>query len=318
VNPVHVDESNRPHQRPDRDAPSCEEIDIRTADGWSLRADVREPRPVPVGTAVLAHAVMSRRSSFDRPENGGLGRFLVDRGWRVVSFDFRAHGDSRPRADEGAAYSYDDLVRSDLPTVHAFARSCGRRGEPVVLVGHSLGGHAALAAQGCQLVDFDAIVAIATNVWLRELEPSGAVWVAKRAALRAAVEVTRRLGRFPARALRLGSDDEARGYVEDVARFARTGAWSSADGQADYLASLGRCRVPLLPIVSDGDRIECTPESGARFAAHLGARCEVVRVGRRDDGGRAPGHMGLVTSGGVSSVWARAEAWMRRAAVGAP
>lgn len=293
---------------------SHEAIDIRTADGWSLRADVHEPAQEPVGVAVLAHAMMARRSEFERPEGAGVRRMLVERGWRVVLFDFRGHGDSGPRAGEGGRWGYDDLVARDMPAVHGFARSRLRRKRPIVLVGHSLGGHVALAAQGTGLVGFDAVVSVAGNVWLRELEPSRRRWLVKRTSLAAVAAVCRRVGRFPARLLRIGSDDEARDYVEDTARFARTGRWTSADGSADYLASLARVRVPVLQVVSDGDRLECVPECGARFVARCASN-EVVRVARADDGGPPPDHMGLVTGGRIASAWDRVEAWMRRVTV---
>jgi predicted alpha/beta hydrolase len=297
-------------KRPGR---GSEEIEIRTSDGWSLRADVLEPERAPIGTAVLAHAMMARRSTFDRPAGAGLARFFAEHGWRVVSFDFRGHGDSGPGAHQGASFGYDDFVTRDLPAVHAFARSRGRPKRPVVLVGHALGGQTALAAQGAGLVAFDGVVAVGANVWLRALEPSDLRWLVKRASLATSAAIGRRLGRFPARALRLGSDDEARAHVEDVERFARSGVWASADGSVDYLSSLTRVRVPVFQMVSDGDRIECAPECGARFIAHCSGPHEVVRVAGSDDGGAPPGHMGLVTSGRIRSAWQRAETWMRSA-----
>src|SRR5579884_4279800 len=83
-----------------------EEIEIRTSDGWLLRADVYEPTDA-VGTVVLAHAWMARRSEFSRPAGSGIARFFVDRAWRVVAFDFRGHGDSR--REDTRDYGYDDL-----------------------------------------------------------------------------------------------------------------------------------------------------------------------------------------------------------------
>jgi predicted alpha/beta hydrolase len=296
-------------------APRSEAIDVRTSDGWSLRADVHEPGGAPVGIAVLAHAMMARRSEFERPKGSGVAPMLVARGWRVVSFDFRGHGDSGPTPRDGARYGYDDFVTQDLPAVYEFARSRAKRRTPVVLVGHSLGGHVGLAAQGAGLVSFDGVVGVGANVWLRDLEPLPARWLAKRAALAGIVRVSRRVGRFPARALRMGSDDETLAYFEDFDRFARTGRWTSADGAADYLGGLGTVRVPVLQLVSDGDRFACVPECGVRFAARCGGPHEVVRVRVGDDGGPPPGHMGMVTSGRIGSVWDRVEGWMRRLTV---
>jgi predicted alpha/beta hydrolase len=292
-------------------APSSEVVEVRTDDGWSLRADVDEPAGEPAGVAVLAHAMMARRSEFDRPEGAGVRRRLVARGWRVVSFDFRGHGDSGPRASEGGRYTYDDLVTRDLPAIHAFARSRDRKKRRVILVGHSLGGHVGLAAQGTGRVAFDAIVAVAANLWMPQFERSGPRRALRRLLLSAIDATARRVGRFPARALRMGSDDEARAYFEDLGRFARTGRWSSADGAVDYLASLARVTVPVLQLVSDGDRMACRPEGGALFLQRCGGPQQLLQVTRADDGGPAPGHMGLVTSGRIGRAWDGVEAWMR-------
>ena len=296
--------------------PATETIDIRTRDGWSLRADVHDPAGAPVGVAVLAHAMMARRTEFERPRGAGTAAMLVARGWRVVAFDFRGHGDSGPRAGEGARYGYDDLVARDLPAVCEFARSRARR-TAVVLVGHSLGGHAALAAQGAGLVSFDGIVGVGANVWLRELDPSRARWMLKRATLAAIVALCRPLGRFPARRFRLGSDDESRAACEDIERFARTGRWTSEDQRVDYLAGLEHVGIPVLQMVSDGDRLECTPDCGMRFIARCGGGHQVIRVSAGDDGGPPPDHMGLVTSGRAASAWDRVETWMRARVIAA-
>ena len=293
-----------------------ESMDIRTRDGWSLRADIHPPSGLPRGVAVLAHAAMARRTEFYRPRDGGLAAFLVDHGWVVIAFDFRGHGDSRPAADEGGVYAYDDFVARDLSAVCAFAREQASARVPVVVVGHSLGGHVALAAQGTGAIDVDAIVGIAAAPpFLREHEPSLARWALKRAVFVGMSALSRRTGRFPARLLRLGSDDEARACCEDFARFARTGRWESADGAVDYRASLARVRIPVLQVVSDGDRFECVPECGRRFIDCCGGPREVLRLHESDDGGRPPTHMGLVTSGRVRSAWDRIGRFMRGAPV---
>jgi predicted alpha/beta hydrolase len=171
---------------------------------------VREPEGRLVGVAVLAHAMFARRTEFERPAGSGLAPFLANRGWRTIAFDFRGHGDSGPSAADGGSWSYDDLVLGDLPAVVLCARDRAKR-VPVAVVGHSLGGHVALASQGIGRIGADAIVAIASNVWMRSLEPSRMRWALKRAMLEAIEGVCARRGYFPARALRLGSDDEASG-----------------------------------------------------------------------------------------------------------
>ena len=287
-----------------------ETLDVRTRDGWSLRADVHEPTRTLVGVAVLAHAAMARRTTFDRPEGAGAVQLLVDHGWRVIAFDFRGHGDSGPRGGQRGSWGYDELVLHDAPSVFAFAESRAVAGRPIAAVGHSLGGHVFLAAQGTGRTAFDSIVAVGASPWLRELESSTVRWLAKRAALRAALAVCRRAGRFPARAMRLGSDDESRAFFQDFEGFSREG-WRSRDRLEDYAASLANVRCPVLQIVSRGDRLLCAPDCGARFVALCGGPNAVHCVEEADGGGPPPTHMGLVTGPGVRDVWQRIERWLR-------
>ncbi len=301
----------RPSRAATTPADLLDPIEIRTDDGVALRGDVREPSTKErVGVAVLAHAMMARRTEFERPHGGGLARFLASRGWRTIAFDFRGHGDSGKDAASGGSWTYDDLVRRDLPAVVACARARAKK-LPVVIIGHSLGGHVALAAQGGGRIDADAIVGVASNVWLRELEPSRTRWAMKRATMAFVGAVCERRGYFPARALLAGSDDEAGAYFAALRRCVSTGRWTSDDGGEDYLAALAKVTTPVMSIASDGDLLNCRPICAELFHARCAGKKEIDRVRRADDGGAPPGHMELVTTERAKSAWARMEAWMR-------
>ncbi|MBX3207450.1 MAG: alpha/beta fold hydrolase [Labilithrix sp.] len=267
---------------------SFEELEIHTSDGASLRALVDDPPDGTAlrGTLVLAHAMFARKSSFGRRDRPGLSSALGARGFRTVAFDFRGHGDSVPPRGAGA-WGYDDLVRHDLPAVVECARARGE-GLPVVVVGHSLGGHVALAAQGTARITVDAVVAVAANLWLRQLERSALRWAAKLAIARAARAISARAGGVPARRLRIGSDDVTERLFRELLEVAIRGAWTSSDGRDDYLAALGRVSVPVAAVLGDHDRINCHPAAGEAFARRCAGAVEVFRA--------PAGHMGIVTS----------------------
>jgi pimeloyl-ACP methyl ester carboxylesterase len=321
-----------------------EAVDIRTADGWSLRAHVREPVGAPCGVAVLAHALGADKSAFERTSvtwrpsrqsrqsrqsrpSGGFASFLVARGWTTVALDLRGHGESHAVASGRAGpCRYDAIVGHDLPAACDFARWQARGDVPVVVVGHGLGGHAAIAAAAARAVDAgadedgagDAIVALAAVPWIPELDPSRLRRFGVRLLSDGAAAVERRAGRFaslrrhvPRRLL--GRDGAILGVAADVLRFARSGRWESADGRVDYLASLRWLRLPVLGVASDGDVFASPPACAERFVAQCGGRRELFRVSEGDRGTRPPSAMGLVTSGRVQRVWARIEAWMRAA-----
>ncbi len=290
----------------------AESIEIRTTDGRGLGAELGEPPGRALGTVVLAHPMFANRSVFARPRGAGVARLFFEAGWRTLAFDFRGHGESTfhgrsTRASE-RPWTYDDLVQIDLPAVVDAARARWPD-DRLVVVGHSLGAHVALAAQGTGLLRADALVVAGANVWMRHLEPSRRVWLLKLATISGMAAIARRHGCFPVRALRLGTDDEATPYIEDFARFAREGRWTSRDGTRDYERSLAAITVPVLSLTSAGDRLYCRPECARRLLEPI-ARCTHHCIDRDDTGGPAPGHMALVTGGGSRRGWRRALAWL--------
>ena len=288
---------------------SFEELEIRTEDGVALRAIVDDP-PEGVtlrGTCVMAHALFARKSEFGRRERAGLAQACAAGGWRTIAFDFRGHGEST-LAKGVREWGYDDLVRLDLPAVVDCARARSE-GKPVLVVGHSLGGHVALAAQGAGRMAADGLVVVAANVWLRELETSRVRWATKVGLARVMEESIARMGRLPARRLRMGSDDASGRFVRDLLRFMRE-AWKSEDGSDDYLASMAKVVVPVCAVSSEGDRLVCHPASADAFARRCGGPIELVHVTRSDDGRPAPGHMALVTTDRARSKLLGALAWV--------
>lgn len=244
---------------------SYEEVEIRSSDGARLRAIVEDPpAPLPVrATVVLAHAMFARKATFGRHGRPGLARALAERGYRTIAFDFRGHGDSTP--PPGEAWAYDDLVRSDLPAVVDYARYLDTEGAPVLVFGHSLGGHVAVAAQGrAPLVD--ALVLASTNIWHKSFERSRLRWASKIAITSAMLLASERSDGIRARRFHFGTDDASAPYVRDLVRITLQDRWRSADGKDDYLAAMGGITVPLASVLGAQDRLLCHPASGEAFA----------------------------------------------------
>ncbi len=286
----------------DRRAP----VDILTEDRWHLRGEHLVPVS-PVGVCVvLGHAMMVDRRTLDRPQGRGLASTLCARGMDVLAFDVRGHGESGPSARDGGRWTYEDIVRHDVPALVAFARAHFPH-HRIAVVGHSLVGHAALFAAGAFPRSApDTIVGLAVNLWLPRFEPSRRRRAMKGALLAAWELTTRARGRFPARALRVGTDDEPEPYVRQFRRVWQNDAFVGADG-TDYCAALARVRVPVLAVTSRGDRLLAHPEAVARF---LGAIPRELVTQRVVDVG---GHMALVASERSAPVWRDVADWLARA-----
>jgi predicted alpha/beta hydrolase len=118
------------HQRPLAE-PEGRSQAVRAADGYALAASVYEPRRPPLGTVVVASATGVRRSYY-----AAFASWLAARGRRVVTFDYRGIGGSRPEDIAHFDASLLDWAERDLQAVLQFASEAGQ----VDVVTHSVGG----------------------------------------------------------------------------------------------------------------------------------------------------------------------------------
>ena len=175
----------------------------------------------------------------------GFARAAVEAGFEACMIDPRGHGESqRPGARD--RWDFDDWARQDLSTVLSALEAEGRR--PFV-IGHSAGGAAALVALAARADLRPAVrgvVVVATPVpWLQP-------W--RGAAARVLKLMSRMFGRFPARLLRLGPEDELPEVMAQWMSWQLAGRWRGDDG-TDYEAGLRELNLPLLAVAATGDRL---------------------------------------------------------------
>ena len=114
-----------------------ERVDFPGSRGARLAGRIETPEGEPAAYALLAHCFTCSK---DLKSAGGISRELLARGIAVLRFDFTGLGDSGGDfADTNFSSNVEDLVAAA-----AFLRR--ERQAPALLVGHSLGGLAMLAA----------------------------------------------------------------------------------------------------------------------------------------------------------------------------
>lgn len=119
-------------------------IALRGHDGLVLRGDAFGSPDAP--PLLLLHGGGQTRHSWS-----GTARRLAQEGWHAISLDLRGHGESDWSPD--GAYDLEDFVRDLVEAARALPR------RPVV-VGASLGGMAALCAEGESQTDLFAAVVL--------------------------------------------------------------------------------------------------------------------------------------------------------------
>ena len=88
-----------------------------------------------------------------------LARALAERGLASAVVEWRGHGDSTPLVDRESSFGYDELARVDAPAVTAAVRAA-RPHSPVVLLGHSLGGHVCTLYAATHAGEVDGLVLV--------------------------------------------------------------------------------------------------------------------------------------------------------------
>ena len=185
-------------------------------------------------------------------------------------------------------------------------------GLPVYAVGHSLFGHVTLAhAARHPEVALAGIALLSCNICNPEWRRRRGSWLLKGALTEALTGVGKLLGRFPARRLRIGSNDEALGYVRDFGRCWRIGDWQARDGFS-YYGALPNVRVRVRAWVGAGDRLMSSPADARGLVAPVpGARVHVV--GLESGLSFDPGHMATVLDERVRPVWEEIAAFVGQA-----
>ncbi|WP_256122102.1 serine aminopeptidase domain-containing protein, partial [Burkholderia sp. A2] len=111
-------------------------IEFSAADGYVLHGTLWSPDATPRALVLIhpATAVPERLYA-------GFARFLTERGFAALTYDYRGIGASRPARLGALRARMRDWMELDVGAATAWARHT-HEGLPLLAVGHSVGGHA--------------------------------------------------------------------------------------------------------------------------------------------------------------------------------
>lgn len=201
-----------------------------------------EPAGRPDAPVVLLWPAMGVRASYYTPFVAALRAA----GLAVVVTDLRGTGDSTPAPSRTSRYGYPELVDD----VGAVLESLKSRldGRTRLLLGHSLGGQAALLHLAVSGGQVDGLVLVAAGVpYWRRYRGRRRLLVLPGAQLINAVAGM--LGSWPGWGF---GGRQARGVIRDWAHIVRTGRFPRLDG-IDAEAAVRTVRTPVLAISVEGD-----------------------------------------------------------------
>ncbi|MEH0935771.1 alpha/beta hydrolase family protein [Micromonospora psammae] len=221
---------------------SQEFVDV---DGARIGIQVHpEPDGPPGAPVVVLWPAMGVRARYYRP----FAAALRAAGLAVVVADLRGTGASTPRPGRASRYGYAELAGDVGAVLEALKPRLD--GRTRLLLGHSLGGQAALlhlALHGSAAVDGLALLAVGVPYWRGY---PGARRYGVLPYTQGIAAVTRVLGVWPGWGF---GGRQARGVIRDWAHTARTGRFPVLDG-VDADAAVRRVATPVLAVSVDDDQ----------------------------------------------------------------
>jgi predicted alpha/beta hydrolase len=251
---------------------------------------------------ILINPATGVRQGYYRP----FAEFLAERGWRVLTFDNRGIGGSRPASLRGFRARMQDWAELDsegmlLWLVERYP------GAPTLLVGHSFGGQALGLMPAARQLDGALLVAVQSGYWghwpLWHWPRSLFLWY-----LMIPITTTM-LGYFPARRLGLGEDQPA-GVARQWAYWGRHRDYLLRDGNAAWRAGYEALTLPILGLGLSDDSFAPRRAMAAILALYSRAEVEHRHIVPRQRGLGAVGHFGFFRPRFRATLWEEAAAWL--------
>jgi predicted alpha/beta hydrolase len=238
-----------------------------------------------------------------------LARYLAERGAAVLTFDYRGIGGSREGPLRKLKAGMDDWAVQDLGAALAEARAAYPQ-LPLSAVAHSVGTLYVGATPDAQRLSKLVFFGPHTGYW-RDYGPRWR-WLMRVVWHGVMPAVTKRVGYFPGRALRLGEDLPSQVALDWAARrqpeMAATPDSARRFGPA--LSRYGETRADTLALSISDDAF--APPAAARRLLSLYPNLTVVHetITPASLGCRRLGHLGFLRRPAGEFFWRRAAAWL--------
>ncbi|MCH9651151.1 MAG: alpha/beta fold hydrolase [Deltaproteobacteria bacterium] len=278
-------------------------IQIPASDGFLLAATVLEPSKDPsIPMVIINSATAVKRGYYLR-----FAQFLAQEGFRVVTFDYRGVGGSRPPSLKGFEAKMQHWAEKDTEGVFRWHEE-NFPSSPLFLVGHSFGGQAMALTPSRHRLRGALTVAAQSGYWRHW--PAVSVpkvlffWYVL-------IPITCRLwGYFPAKRLGI-SEDLPAGVALQWARWGRHPDYIRRDEVEAWQEGFEDFDRPILAY-SFSDDFFAPPRAASSIQACYSGATMTSRPRRPEDYGVAAiGHWGFFREKFRDSLWTESLTWLR-------
>lgn len=291
----------REMNRPDR--PRETSVTILCRDGIGLYGHLWEAAT----TAGVGRVIINPATGVPARFYHRYARFLADRGFDVLTYDYRGIGLSRPEKLRGCGYRWRDWGELDFDAAVCFME--GRGDGPLLAVGHSIGGFLpGLADSGSRLTRM--LTVGAQFAWWGDYERSRRFRLFLKWHL-AMPALTALCGYFPGR--RLGwLEDLPAGVANEWSfrgpRFERSHPRVARRTVTARMAAFG---APILAVTVSDDELGTLAAARRALRCYAGADRTLVHLSPADCGRDAVGHFNLFHDMHAAGFWLDTILWLR-------
>lgn len=288
--------------RCDHQAPPNAPVTLHCADGVSLHGHLWRARARREGQIIINPATGVLAHYYHR-----YAAFLAMHGFEVLTWDYRGIGLSRPAKLRGCGYRWQDWGTQDFAAALAFM--AGRRSDPLIVVGHSIGGFLPGLAPGAEQIDRLLTIG-AQYAWWGDYDHR------RRLALLlkwhfAMPVLTAIFGYFPGRRLGWLEDLPAGVAHEWAFRRKRFELSHPAPERADVKRRMALVCADILAVAISDDELGTLPAIRRTLDYYTGADRTAVLLHPADYGRQVIGHFSLFHDSHAGGFWRETLTWLR-------
>ena len=288
--------------------PAGERIVVTTADGYPVTGHRFGARATARGIVVLP-AAMGVKQSFYFP----FAQYLAERGFAVLTFDYRGMGESAPKRLRGFVATLDDWALRDYDAVLRHARAdLDDRGptapRPLFVVGHSLGGQLAGIVPSRHLIDGLVTIGSGSGYWRENVARlRRSVWFLWYVAVPLYTAVA---GYFPGRRVRKVGDLPS-GVMRQWSRWCRDPDYL-VGVKAEARDSFATLTCPLLSLSFTDDEMMSARNIASLHGFYVAAAQTRRRIAPADLGVKRIGHFGFFRPAFETTLWRDVADWLQQ------
>ncbi|MGZ5853735.1 MAG: alpha/beta hydrolase family protein [Xanthobacteraceae bacterium] len=276
------------------------DITITARDGYALAATLFAPAEPKAAVLINSAAAVPRKIY------RGLAEYLTERGFAVLTYDYRGIGGSRPASLRGFRGRMRDWATLDVAAAVDHARMRPRM--PLTYIGHSFGGQALGLIPNNTEVARALIVASQAGTWTLIQSPERYRVLALMTLI--GPPIAHVMGYVPGK-VGLG-EDMPRDVFLEWAGWVRSRRYFFDDTTLAELKNFPQYRKTLRAVGIDDDPWATPPAIDLLASGYINARLERVQIALSDVGAKRIGHFGFFRPDYRDTLWRDAADWLEK------